>query len=98
YETTVLASATTSTESEDFNKYFKLFPNPTNGDQIWIEIIGDVEVEVFELLNLQGQLLHQAQLTDQKNEISIRQLPQGTYLARLKNKDGGIFQRLFVRQ
>jgi hypothetical protein len=67
---------------------FKLFPNPTAG-AINIELLQEKlhQFYTIEIYNMQGCLVLQEQLREQKAQIDISCFAKGIYLIRLSNND-----------
>lgn len=74
---------------------FEIFPNPT-ADILFFEIKNQQKSQI-EIYNSLGKIVFENEIYDLKNEIDISNLPLGTYLFFVKNKDG-IGQKLFIKK
>jgi PKD repeat protein len=79
-EVTVTVLPCTALTNEDGNINTKLYPNPSNGNTIFVESEKDVLFEAYDDL---GKLILVKQILKGKNEIDIKSLSQGIYLIRL---------------
>jgi type IX secretion system substrate protein len=71
---------------------FKIYPNPTTTQSV-IQIKGKDLVNI-EILNIQGQLIFETKLVDNKLNIDF---PQGIYFLKAINKEGkNVIQKLIV--
>lgn len=74
-----------------------IYPNPAK-DKITVSIkekqsIAGLNLSIY---NIQGQLLLQQNITQNKSEIAISQLLQGIYIAKIRMSDGSYRQKKFV--
>jgi endonuclease I/chitodextrinase len=71
--------STLNTNDERF-KSFKMFPNPTNGDQVYFNIYEDTAINIYNVL---GKLVKSAEITKRKNNIDISNLSKGIYIVKM---------------
>lgn len=75
------------------NSNFKVYPNPTSNkfyiqpNEYWEEV---------EIINLQGETIKTFQ-QQQRNEMSIAELPRSLYLIKVKSAEGNYFLKLFKK-
>lgn len=62
-----------------------LYPNPTNGELIYI--LNTTETYNYTIINTLGQALQTGILSTNINKIDLTQLPKGVYLISIYNKD-----------
>ena len=77
-------------ENETFN-YFKMFPNPTNGDKIYFNTSVDSRVNIYTVL---GKLVQSSKVTKTKNSIDISQFAKGIYLVKINSGKQFISKKL----
>ena len=83
-------TSTLSTKSTIFQA-FKMFPNPTNGDQIYFSVTEDATIEVYTVL---GKLTKTSKVTKSKNNIDISGLSKGIYLIKINSGKQFISKKL----
>ena len=64
---------------------FRIFPNPTN-DDIYIYCTEKYNQAIYELYDIQGQMLLSGDITNQYQQIDIRNLDAGVYFIRFMNE------------
>jgi hypothetical protein len=75
---------------------FDLFPNPVE-NKLTIKINStDFFNSKFTVYDIHGQILLDQTLKQNNTQISISQLPNGIYLARLQLSNGSMAQKKFV--
>lgn len=72
-------SSTLSTKNSAFAS-FKMFPNPTNGDQVYFRI---TEATTINIYNILGKLVFTSEITKNKNVINLSKLSKGIYLVKI---------------
>ncbi|PHR69400.1 MAG: hypothetical protein COA67_10530 [Lutibacter sp.] len=83
--------------SVDQNKLLseiKIYPNPTNGNDLNISENQDLSIEIFNVL---GKLVLTDNVSTNKTKIDVNTLNTGIYLIRLSSEDGSI-TRKFIKQ
>lgn len=74
-----------------------LYPNPTNG-QFSISLTGSETIKSVTVLNLAGQVIWQANTTDQKHiSIDIANQPKGLYLINMEGTEETYSGRVFLQ-
>jgi uncharacterized delta-60 repeat protein len=78
---------------------FAMHPNPS-GDKIIIEIKspGFSHDAVIKIFSVQGSVLLSSPLKSLKTEVSVRSLPEGTYIVRLTSGDRSSEQKLIIKR
>jgi|GEM_PF-427955 len=71
----------------------KIYPNPANNK---IEIEG-IQIGQIEIINLQGQIMKNINITNEKTTIDISKLSVGIYTIRIKNNEKIIIKK-FVKE
>lgn len=77
---------------EPMQNLFEVYPNPT-ADIVSINIKDASRKYNYKLFDLNGGLLQQAVLSNQKSSLNVEHLPKGTYLLNIL-KDGEAYQNL----
>ena len=72
-------SSALSTKNSAFES-FKMFPNPTNGDQVYFRI---TEATTINIYNILGKLVFTLESTKNKNVINLSKLSKGIYLVKI---------------
>ena len=72
-------SSALSTKNSAFES-FKMFPNPTNGDQVYFRI---TEATTINIYNILGKLVFTSEITKNKNVINLSKLSKGIYLVKI---------------
>ena len=83
-------SATASVNTSDFNA-FKMFPNPTNGNEIYFNTAKDATITIYNVL---GKLVKSTKITNNKNNIDVSNLSKGIYLVKINSGKQFITQKL----
>jgi GH25 family lysozyme M1 (1,4-beta-N-acetylmuramidase) len=93
-----IGCSTVSISEKNFNIDFILYPNPAS-DNITIEntSLNDNKEEMILIYNIQGQLLLQQNLQQQKTEIGISDFSDGMYFVKVKT-DKGVEVKKFVKE
>ena len=74
-------TSTLSTENIAFES-FKMFPNPTNGNTIYLNV---KEAATIHIYNVLGKLMQSSEVTPNKNSIDISKLATGMYLLKINS-------------
>ena len=86
----VYNSATASVNTSDFNT-FKMYPNPTNGNNVYFSTTKDVEVNIYNVL---GKLIKTDKVNTTNNSIDISNLSKGIYLLKINSENQFITKKL----
>jgi len=60
---------------ENLEQEVKAYPNPTNG-QLWIETVNTDRIEIYDL---QGKLVFNQLVFDNKSQLDLSDIPTGIY-------------------
>ena len=77
-------------ENETFN-YFKMFPNPTNGNNIYFSV---TEAATIHIYNVLGKMVATSEVTKSKNSINISDFAKGIYLLKISSGKQFITKKL----
>lgn len=82
-------SMTFDTESASENKKLKLYPNPTNGQEITLELVDEVENPKVIIYNSMGQLMTTELFTNDTNKITMETngFDSGVYFVEIQSND-----------
>jgi endonuclease I/chitodextrinase len=83
-------TSTLSTKSNAFES-FKMFPNPTNGNNIYFSVIEDATIHIYNVL---GKLIQSSEVTKSKNSINISEFAKGIYLVKINSGKQFITKKL----
>jgi endonuclease I/chitodextrinase len=83
-------TSTLSTE-DNFSSTFKMYPNPTNGNEVYFNITENVHVKVYNVL---GKLIDNKELGPKKNSIDVSSLSKGMYFVKVNFKNTSILKKL----
>ncbi|WP_405604452.1 endonuclease [Polaribacter sp. Asnod1-A03] len=83
--TATLSSTTFTFES------FKMFPNPTNGNNVYFSVTEDATINVYNVL---GKLVKTTEVTKSKNSIDISEFSKGIYLIKINSGKQFITKKL----
>jgi chitodextrinase len=72
-------TSTLSTKNIAFES-FKMFPNPTNGNDIYFSVTEDATIHIYNVL---GKLMQSSKVTKSKNSIHISECAKGIYLLKI---------------
>ena len=70
---------------------FKMFPNPTNGNNIYFSVTEDATIHVYNIL---GKLMQSSEVTKSKNSINISDFAKGIYLLKISSGKQFITKKL----
>lgn len=71
------------------NKYFKIFPNPTN-NQITLSNRLNITIHSIEIIGIDGKTYQRSEIEEQYTTIGLKDLANGIYLIKLET-DQGVF-------
>jgi endonuclease I/chitodextrinase len=83
-------TSTLSIKSNAFQS-FKMFPNPTNGNNIYFSVIEDATIHIYNVL---GKLIQSSEVTKSKNSINISEFAKGIYLVKINSGKQFITKKL----
>ncbi|PQJ82175.1 endonuclease [Polaribacter glomeratus] len=83
-------TSTLSTKNNAFEA-FKMFPNPTNGDQIYFSVTEDATIQIYTVL---GKLVQTSKVTKSKNSVDISKFATGMYLLKINSGKQFITKKL----
>ena len=83
-------SATADVNSSIFNS-FKMYPNPTDGNEVYFKITEIAEVNVYNVL---GKLIKKATINSNNNSIDTSNLAKGIYLVKINSENQSITKKL----
>ena len=83
-------TSTLSTKNIAFES-FKMFPNPTNGDNIYFSVTEDATIHIYNVL---GKLMQSSEVTRNKNSIDISKFSTGIYLLKISSGKQFITKKL----
>ena len=91
-----IPESTANSIDNNFSEYpLNIYPNPTNGNSIFIEF-NQYENSNVEILNLKGQLLKKFKLTGPKTQINIEDLSKGMYFMKILNGNQVSTKKLII--
>lgn len=82
----------TNDKEEEFIS-FELYPNPANGESITIDGEG---LNLFELYNIQGQLIKTVEVKNDKVTIDLNKQPKGIYFVKAQFKNGVVTTKKLI--
>ena len=83
-------TSTLSTE-DNFSGTFKMYPNPTNGNEVYFNITENVSVKVYNVL---GKLINNKELNQKNNLLDVSSLSKGMYFVKVNSKNRSILKKL----
>ncbi len=86
----VATTSTLSTKNIAFES-FKMFPNPTNGNNIYFSVTEDATIHIYNVL---GKLIQSSEVTKSKNSINISEFAKGIYLVKINSGKQFITKKL----
>lgn len=88
-----------SSTKEIVNKNFTIYPNPAN-NKLFISATSQYDIKKIVVTNLQGKTVISSQFINEASTkgLDISQLPQGVYLVKVLDKQGGIEIQKIVKQ
>ena len=95
---TLMGCATGIADKNLSNNNFILYPNPAN-DNITIEnlSLNNTQDELISVYNIQGQMILQQPMHEQKTEINVSNYASGIYIVKVKT-EVGVEVKKFVKQ
>jgi endonuclease I/chitodextrinase len=85
-------TSTLSTKNIAFES-FKMFPNPTNGNNIYFSVTEDATIHIYNVL---GELMQSSEVTRNKNNIDISKFSTGIYLLKINSGKQFITKKLII--
>lgn len=70
-----------------------IYPNPVD-DELFIEFSGNIEPQILNFHNLDGQIVY---VTTYTNHVNIAQLSSGIYILSLVHREGVINRKIVVK-
>ena len=83
-------TSTLSTE-DNFSSTFKMYPNPTNGNEVYFNISENVSVKVYNVL---GKLIGKIELNQKNNLLDVSSLSKGMYFVKVSSNKKSILKKL----
>jgi len=83
-------TVTLSTKDVTFES-FKMFPNPTNGNQIYFNVTEAATINIYTVL---GKLVQTSKVTKSKNSVDISKFSTGIYLLKINSGKQFITKKL----
>ena len=71
----------------------KLYPNPLNGDQLFIKTNEILNVKIFSIL---GEKITDSSVDASKNYINVSNLNKGVYLVSISNRNKSVTKKLIM--
>jgi hypothetical protein len=68
-----------------------MFPNPTNGNNIYFSVTEDATIHIYNVL---GKMVVTSEVTKSKNSINISELTKGIYLLKINSGKQFITKKL----
>jgi chitodextrinase len=89
-----IGSHTSTLSTKDLTlESFKMFPNPTNGDNIYFSVTEDATIHIYNVL---GELMQSSEVTRNKNNIDISKFSTGIYLLKINSGKQFITKKLII--
>jgi len=85
-------TSTLSTKDVTFES-FKMYPNPTNGNKIYLNVKEAATIHIFNVL---GKLMQSSEVTRNKNSIDISKFSNGIYLLKINSGKQFITKKLII--
>jgi len=83
-------SSSLSAKKDSF-KAFKMYPNPVQGDQVYLNLSKEATVSIYNVL---GKLVSTSKVTKNNNVIQIGKLASGIYLVKIQSEKQYIAKKL----
>ncbi|TXD52105.1 MULTISPECIES: endonuclease [unclassified Polaribacter] len=83
--------ASTLSTKENVLSNFSIYPNPTNGNEVFFSISENATVHLYTLL---GKRILTAQLSENKNAIDVTSLSKGIYMVKVSIGEQTVIQKL----
>lgn len=92
---TIVFSNTTLSSFEEKNKFFSIYPNPSNGNfQLNLENDGKAQIEIFNML---GQLVHETTLTGNRLNNVNTSLSSGYYILTVNQNGNKATEKIIIQ-
>ncbi len=70
---------------------FKIYPNPTNGNTIYIKTRDNINVSIYNVL---GKIIKSTEISERTNNIDISNLSKGIYIVKMSIENKSITKKL----
>lgn len=87
-------TAVLSVEQNTLLSKIRLYPNPINGNILYLDTNQELEVKIIDIL---GKTLLTDSVNNAKKEVNISQLKTGTYFIKLTSENGSVTKK-FIKQ
>jgi hypothetical protein len=89
-----IGSHTSTLSTKDLTlESFKMFPNPTNGDNIYFSVTEDATIHIYNVL---GKLMQSSEVTRNKNSVDVSKFATGIYLLKINSGKQFITKKLII--
>jgi len=75
----------------------KMYPNPTAGQPLTIEVSGHPAGYRYTIYNLQGAIVLEGTLQSSQHRLSVQHLPAGTYALQVQGSGHSVVHRLIIQ-
>jgi len=82
----------TNINESDFEAQIKIFPNPSNGELFVL----NAENSNIEIIDILGKVVYSALLNSNNEQLNLSSLFNGSYLARITNKQNVITRNIVL--
>jgi endonuclease I/chitodextrinase len=72
-------------------KALEIYPNPTNGNKLYIRTTEDVNVTIYNIL---GKIVKAAKITEDKNSIDVSNLSKGVFILKVNFDNKSVTKKL----
>ncbi|ARV06037.1 hypothetical protein BTO04_04675 [Polaribacter sp. SA4-10] len=84
-------NGTLSVKDNSILNTFKIYPNPTNGNTIYIKTSNNTDVHIYNVL---GKIVKSVKITANKNSIDVSKLSKGIYIVKMSIDNKSITKKL----
>lgn len=83
--------------NEYLNSLFKIYPNPTSNNQVFIKIDSSIVINHIEVFNLTGKVIKSIKNPEvNSHTMIINDLPIGFYIVKLNTEQGQAYKKIIV--